>query len=116
MEFAGHASPLVLLGSEELAAETTPLTLEANEFGHVMNADQNVSRSMDRQRGNDDVEVVTVEGPASLVQTPKDSPRAGANILKRLQNRFDAFVAVFDQAFQKRDIVTADVKAGARLA
>jgi hypothetical protein len=115
MQFAGHAPPLVLLRSKELAANTPPLPLETNEFGYVMDADENVPRSVDRQRGNDDVEIVTVEGSAAFVQVSKNTPRAGANISKGPQDRFDAFVAVFDQAFQERDIVTAYVKSGARL-
>src|SRR5215204_2743416 len=110
MQFAGHAPPLVLLCSKELAPGTTPLTLEADEFGYVMNADQNVPRSMDRQRGNDDIEIVAVERPAALVKASVSTLRSRTNISKGLQNRSDAFVAVFDQAFQKRDIVTAYMK------
>ena len=46
----------------------------------------------------------------------EDTSRARANVPKRLQYRFDAFVAVFDQAFEKSDIITAYVKSAARLA
>ena len=84
MQFAGHAPPLVLLRPKNLATCTTPLAFEANQFGYVMDADENVPRSMDRKRSNCDVEIVTIEGSASLVQMPKDASRTRTNISKRL--------------------------------
>jgi len=116
MQLAGHAPTLVLLRPKDLAADTASLTFESNEFGYVMDADKNVPRSMDRQRGNYDLEIVTVEGSASFVKVSKGTPRAHANVSERLQNRFDAFVAAFDQTFQEREIVATYVKSGARLA
>ena len=107
MQIAGHAPSLVLLRSKELAADTAPLALETDEFGYVVDANQNVSRSMNGQRGNYDVEIVTAEDSVSLVKVSKRTPRACANVAERLQNRFDAFVAVLDQTLQKRDVVTA---------
>src|SRR5215204_1212215 len=116
MQFAGYAPPLVVLCSKDLSPRTTPLTLQADEFGYVMNADQNVPRSMDRQRGNDDIEIVAVERPAARVKASVSSLRARADISEGPQDRFDPFVAVFDQAFQKRGIVPAYMKSGVRLA
>ena len=63
---------------------TTPLAPETNQFCYVMHADQNVPRAMDRKRSNRDVEIVTVENSASLVQMSKDATRARADISKRL--------------------------------
>ena len=67
MQFARHAPPLVLLRPKNLATCTTPLALQTNEFGHVMDADENVPRSMNCQRDYHDVEIVTVEGSASFI-------------------------------------------------
>ena len=71
---------------------------------------------MNRQRRNDDVEIITGERPASLVKVTKRAACTRGYVPERLQDRFDAVVAVFDQACQERDIVAAYVKSGTRLA
>ena len=84
MQLASHAPPLVLLRSKDLATCTAPLTPETNQFCYVMHADENVPRAMDRKRSNRDVEIVTIENSASLLQMSKDATRARADISKRL--------------------------------
>src|SRR5688572_23168752 len=107
MQLASQAPPLALLRSEDLAAHTAPLPLEIDEFRDVVDADHHITRSMNRQRRNDDVEIVTGERPASPVKVTKRAACTRGYVPERLQDRFDAVVAVFDQACQERDIVAA---------
>src|SRR5687768_13593232 len=103
MKLASQAPPLALLRSQELATHTTPLPLEIDKFCDVVDADHHIARSMDRQRGDDDVEIVTGERAASLVKVTKRAACACGYVPERLQDRFDAVVAIIEQACQERD-------------
>ena len=45
VQVASYSPPLVFLCSKELASRTATLSFEGNEFGYVVNADQDVARS-----------------------------------------------------------------------
>ena len=98
MQLPGHSPPLAFLRLKNLAADPASLALELDQLGHVMDADKDMPRPIDRQRGNDQVEIIAAECAGPLVNAAETLPRAGTDVLEGLQDLDCAVIAAFDQA------------------
>ena len=95
MQVASYSPPLVFLCSKELASRTATLSFEGNEFGYVVNADQDVARVMNWERRNRDVEIITGECSGPTIDAAEASPRTGCYFAESLQDRNRASIAAF---------------------